>query len=150
MLEWLRVDVDTYYETGEQVVRYSHTPEEFVAELRARGECVYVTKGACSGCMYTPERMQPLTRDMVDKKMKDEFAPLHRFPECMCGAVAHYYRRTDVPDFLCCYAFYYQFVHRNQYLLAAKEAGLVTFYDTSSLLTLSESGLHLTLPDWMR
>ena len=45
-----------------------------------------------------------------------------------------------------CYSYYYQHWHENQYLLAAKEAGLIVFCDVSEMPSLKESGLKLTPP----
>jgi hypothetical protein len=145
-LDWLQVQT-TIDADGHMTVTYSHTPEEFVAELQKRDERVYVAKGACAECIYTPDRITPLTRPMVEQ-MEKEGRSWGRVQECIRGGIAHYYQRADVPGLIICYAFYYRNVHYNPYLEAAKEAGLVTFYDVSDLQTLQESGLILTMPEW--
>jgi hypothetical protein len=142
-LDWLQVNI-TIDASRQETVTHSHTPDEFIAELQKRDERVYVAKGACAECIYTPDRIVPLTQK------EEECRSWGRVQECMRGGVAHYYRREDVPGLIICYAFYYRNSHRNPYLLAAKEAGLVTFYDVSDLQTLQESGLILTMPEWFR
>lgn len=138
MFDWCRVEIQTVGETGETTVSYSHTPNEFIAEMQRRNARISVANKSCAECHYTPECAVPndAVRDMSEKMLR-----LHCFPECICGAVAHRLRIPNVPDFVLCYGFYYQYWCHNKYLLAAKEAGLITFYDVAHIPTLQQAGL---------
>jgi hypothetical protein len=142
MFSWLKVEIDTLAETGEVTdVRYSHTPEEFIAELKRRNEYVYVARPPCIGCHYTPEHLAP--RNAVDTMDKQSMS-YHRIPECIRITIAHFMQNPNVPDFVTCYGFYYLHWHQNKYLRAVKEAVLVIFQEVKHLPDLQESGLKLT------
>lgn len=120
---------------GTGVTLWSHTPEEFVAELRRRGETLCVAKGSCKECYCTPDRS--IERAEV-AKLEEWGVPLHIFPECLCAAVALMVGGfTD--NFIQCYGYYYKHFHDNPYLQAAYAAGLVTFVDTTGF-----PGIHDT------
>jgi hypothetical protein len=145
MVQWPKVTIKTYFATGEQIVTYDKTPEELIKELREAGEYIYVTKGSCSECHYTPERLMP--NEAMQKKTQHEVLPYHRTVECIRGAIARVQRRQGVPDNLICYGFYYQYWHENSYLRAAKEADLIRFYDISEIPALHETHLKI-YPDY--
>lgn len=142
MFDWCQIHTITIDAVVTEV-RYSHTPEEFIDEMKARHQTLTVANKACSECVYVPggRISQTDTRSMTDDALA-----FHRYPECVCSAIARRMRAPDVPDFVICYGFYYQYWHRNKYLLAAKEAGLVTFCDVSSYPGFKESGLESYAP----
>lgn len=112
---------------GWSTIIWSHTPEEFVEELRKRGEVVCVSKGCCKECYYTPDSPIPHAARI---EMEREAVPAHRFAECTCAAVAA--RMGLTYSYIQCYGYYYQHFHENPLMQAAQAAGLVTFVDTSS------------------
>jgi hypothetical protein len=137
MFEWFQIEIRTIAKAGETEILYSHTPEEFVAELNRRNERIFVVNKSCSECTYTPDRAA--SKELV-RSLTDESLACHRCPECFYSAIARRMNRNDVPDPVHCYGFYYQFWHRNKYLLAAKEAGLIEFYGVEKLPTTQDLG----------
>jgi|SRR5216684_604130 len=147
---WPRAGLTDSFENGKLVNRelvFSDTPEEFVAKLRAQDARIYVAKGSCVECFYHPD--SPFPKAELQKAEQEHLLSYHRILECIRNTVARRQGRYDTPDMIVCYGYYYQHVHENKYLLAAKEAGLIVFCDVSEMESLKESGLLITRPGFV-
>ena len=138
---WPKIITSIDHMTGEETRELTQTPEEFVEQLHQLGECILVTNRGCAECFYTPGYHIP--KQAQEQRKADPYT----IPECLCVTGA---RRlgSSVPAFVLCYGFYYTHWHENSYLLAAKEADLISFFDITGLPGLRESGLHLIGPYW--
>lgn len=129
------------YEDGRCTVTYSMTPKQLIRHLKKHKMHVWIAEGVCRECNFTPERV---VHDSHVREMERMYVQEGIVPECVIGAVARYRQRSNVPDCVYCYGFYYQHWAKNIFLQALKEAGLISFWNTDDMESVRESGLTVT------
>lgn len=117
-------------------VRYSHTPEEMVAEMREKGEMLVVATGRCQQCPFLSNRLLTSAETSL---MEEEYLRYQRFPECVKGTKIQWDRvrkqndHPGMPDFIVCQWFYKRHCNENAYLFAIQKAGLMVQCDVTDL-----------------
>lgn len=136
---WLKV-YEEYDDSGVLLmIRWSHTPEEFVKELIHRDEYVMVATRCCKGCYCLPGKTHLIQQ--IYQQERGDFERKFHFLECSCTAAARFLRMLPQDSFVLCFGYYYTHAESNVYLWSAYLADRVKFHQIDQYPSFQSTGL---------